>query len=50
MPKEKREKFNINTFTAMASKKMVKQYEKMGYKHISSKYDEKKEMYINTFK
>lgn len=50
MPKEKREKFNINTFTAMASKKMIKQYEKMGYKHISTKYDEKKEMYINVFK
>lgn len=50
MPKEKREKFNINTFTAMASKKLVKQYEKMGYKHISTKYDDKKEMYINVFK
>lgn len=47
---EKREPFKIGSFTASGAKVLAKQYEKMGYKLVSSKYDEKKQMYYNTYK
>lgn len=47
---EKREPFTLSTFTASGAKVMIKRYVAMGYKQVSSKYDDKKEMYYVTFK
>ncbi len=48
--KEKREPFKIGSFTESGAKVLAKRYVSMGYKHISVKYDSKKQMYYNTFK
>ena len=50
MTKEKREPFKIGSFTESGAKVLAKRYVSMGYKHISLKYDSKKQMYYNTFK
>ena len=42
--------FKITSMSAVGAKSIAKIYQKMGYKHISTKYDNKKEVYINTFK
>lgn len=48
--KEERKPFSITSLSAVGAKSIVKIYEKMGYKLVSSKYDSKKEVHINTFK
>lgn len=48
--KEKREPFKVTSLSAVGAKSIVKQYTRFGYKHIDTKYDTKKEVYINTFK
>ena len=42
--------FKITSMSAVGAKSIAKIYQKMGYKVISTKYDIKKEVYINTFK
>ena len=42
--------FKLTSLSEIGSKSLVKQYKRFGYKHISTKYDNKKEVYINTFK
>ena len=42
--------FKITSMSAVGAKSIAKIYQKIGYKHVSLKYDSKKEVYINTFK
>lgn len=42
--------FKITSLSAIGAKSLAKQYEKFGFKHVSTIYDKKKEVYINTFK
>lgn len=42
--------FSITSLSAIGAKSIAKIYGKMGYKTVSTKYDKKKEVYINTFK
>ncbi len=42
--------FKISSYTKSGAEVIMRRYIKMGYKHISIKYDKKKEMYVNTFK
>ena len=42
--------FTITSLSEVGAKSIKRLYEKMGYKHVSVKYDSKKEMYYNTFK
>lgn len=48
--KEEKKPFVIGSFTASGAKVMVKRYIGMGFKHMDTKYDSKKEMYYNKFK
>jgi len=41
--------FTITSLSEVGAKSIRKIYEKMGYKHVSLKYDKKKEVHINTF-
>lgn len=45
-----KETFTLGSFTASGAKVLIKRYEAMGYKFVSSKYDTKKEMHYTTFK
>ncbi len=42
--------FTITSLSEVGAKSIKRLYEKMGYKHVSIKYDNKKEVYTNTFK
>lgn len=42
--------FKITSLSEVGAKSIKRLYEKMGYKHVSIKYDNKKEVYTNTFK
>lgn len=43
-------KFVITSLSQVGAKSIAKIYQKMGYKLVSSSYDEKKQIYKNTFK
>lgn len=47
--KEERKPFNITSLSLVGANSIKRLYVKMGYKHISVKYDTKKEVYVNTF-
>lgn len=42
--------FKLTSLSAIGAKSLAKQYVRFGYKLISQKYDEKKQVYISTFK
>ena len=42
--------FKLTSLSQAGSKSLIQQYKRFGFKHISTKYDEKKQVYINTFK
>ena len=42
--------FKLTSLSAIGAKSLAKQYVRFGYKLISQKYDEKKQIYISTFK
>lgn len=42
--------FKITSLSAIGAKSLVKQYIRFGYKHVSTVYNDKKQVYINTFK
>ena len=42
--------FKITSLSEVGAKSIARIYQKIGYKHVSLKYDSKKEVYINTFK
>lgn len=44
------DQFKLTSLSAIGAKSLAKQYVRFGYKLISQKYDEKKQVYISTFK
>lgn len=42
--------FQITSLSAIGAKSIANIYKKMGYKLVSTKYDKKKDVHINTFK
>ena len=41
--------FKITSLSEVGAKSIKRLYEKMGYKHVSYKYDKKQEVHTNTF-
>ena len=46
----KKDEFLLTSFTAHGAKTMKLLYEKMGYKHVTISYNDKKQLYENIFK
>ena len=42
--------FKLTSLSAIGAKSLAKQYMRFGYKLVSQIYDEKKQVYISTFK
>jgi hypothetical protein len=42
--------FKLTSLSAIGAKSLANQYKRFGFKLVSQKYDEKKQVYISTFK